>query len=250
MGLPLGNVLPVNRAPSSVPFGGAFPLEGEKACGRPSVPPYGKCETCQVNSQGAVRRDCAGSAGSANLGAAIEPQQRQILQTQGPSGPGWNGGMSLRFCAPESLRSFSGGAPVNGVRGKRPMGLGGTKWSRSPSDASPAAFCLLFRRGKSRSPPAGGEIPPASGEMIGCNPEAKRSFAQNFFACFLFQRKQVNSSGSAWARESGLPGPQSPWRRRDAPAAPGRSPAGRQTPPHPPPACRGRGSDARRWSWS
>ena len=27
----------------------------------------------------------------------------QFLQTQGPSGPGWNGGMSLRFCAPKML---------------------------------------------------------------------------------------------------------------------------------------------------
>ena len=51
------------------------------------------------------------------------------------------------------------GNPRNGVRGKRPMDLGGTKWSRSPSDASPGAFCLLFRHGKRRSPPAGGETP-------------------------------------------------------------------------------------------
>ena len=39
------------------------------------------------------------------------------------------------------------------------MGLGGAKRSRSPSDASPVAFCLLCRHGQSRSPPAGGEIP-------------------------------------------------------------------------------------------
>ena len=38
------------------------------------------------------------------------------------------------------------------------MGLGGAKRSRSPSDASPVSFCLLFRHGKRRSPPAGGEI--------------------------------------------------------------------------------------------
>ena len=49
--------------------------------------------------------------------------------------------------------------PRNGVRGKRPMDLGGAKRSRSPSAASPVAFCLLFRHGKRRSPPAGGEIP-------------------------------------------------------------------------------------------
>ena len=34
------------------------------------------------------------------------------------------------------------------------MGLGGAKRSRSPSDASPGAFCLLCRHGQSRSPPA------------------------------------------------------------------------------------------------
>ena len=39
------------------------------------------------------------------------------------------------------------------------MDLGGAKRSRSPSAASPVAFCLLFRHGKRRSPPAGGEIP-------------------------------------------------------------------------------------------
>ena len=45
-----------------------------------------------------------------------------------------------------------------------PMDLGGAKRSRSPSAASPVAFCLLFRHGKRRSPPAGGEIPPADNE--------------------------------------------------------------------------------------
>ena len=44
------------------------------------------------------------------------------------------------------------------------QGLGGAKRSRSPSAASPVAFCLLFRHGKRRSPPAGGEIPPADNE--------------------------------------------------------------------------------------
>ena len=46
------------------------------------------------------------------------------------------------------------------------MGLGGAKRSRSPSDASPVAFCLLCRHGQSRSPPAGGEIPPAGNGRI------------------------------------------------------------------------------------
>ena len=38
------------------------------------------------------------------------------------------------------------------------QGLGGAKRSRSPSAASPVAFCLLFRHGKRRALPAGGEI--------------------------------------------------------------------------------------------
>ena len=63
---------------------------------------------------------------------------------------------SLRFCAPEGICLLQGVTPVFGVRGKRPMDLGGTKWSRSPSDASPGAFCLLFRHGKRRSPPGFG----------------------------------------------------------------------------------------------
>ena len=58
--------------------------------------------------------------------------------------------------------------PRNGVRGKRPMDLGGAKRSRSPSDASPGAFCLLCRHGQSRSPPAGGETP-ASHHITRCS---------------------------------------------------------------------------------
>ena len=75
----------------------------------------------------------------------------------------WPGG-NLDSHSDFACRKFSASlqvcVPRNGVRGKRPMDLGGTKWSRSPSDASPGAFCLLFRHGKRRSPPAGGETPP------------------------------------------------------------------------------------------
>ena len=60
-----------------------------------------------------------------------------------------------------------------------PMDLGGAKRSRSPSAASPVAFCLLCRHGQSRSPPAGGEIPlrkePSSGPMRASGPTKKRS---------------------------------------------------------------------------
>src|SRR5699024_5225131 len=51
-----------------------------------------------------------------------------------------------------------------------PMDLGGAKRSRSPSAASPVAFCLLCRHGHSRSPPAGGEIPPARNETALSSP--------------------------------------------------------------------------------
>ena len=44
--------------------------------------------------------------------------------------------------------------PRNGVRGKRPMDLGGAKRSRSPSDAPPGAFCLLcpWRQSRQNAP--------------------------------------------------------------------------------------------------
>ena len=59
------------------------------------------------------------------------------------------------------------------------MDLGGAKRSRSPSAASPVAFCLLFRHGKRRSPPAGGETTlrkePSSSPMRASGPTKKRS---------------------------------------------------------------------------
>ena len=73
----------------------------------------------------------------------------------------WPGGNLERhsdFARRKCRTTYQEGVLRNGVRGKRPMGLGVAKRSRSPSDASPVAFCLLFRHGKRRSPPAGSEI--------------------------------------------------------------------------------------------
>ena len=75
----------------------------------------------------------------------------------------WPGGNLERhsdFARRKCRTTYQEGVLRKGGRGKRPMGLGGAKRSRSPSDASPVAFCLLFRHGKRRSPPAGGEILP------------------------------------------------------------------------------------------
>ena len=54
--------------------------------------------------------------------------------------PGVNGGTPLRFCAPESFCPAQGITPVMGSGESSPMDLGGAKRSRSPSEASPAAF--------------------------------------------------------------------------------------------------------------
>ena len=86
----------------------------------------------------------------------IDPE---FLQTQGPVGPEGIASDHSDFARRKSSSIKQECVPRNGVRGKRPMGLGGAKRSRSPSDASPVAFWLLCRRGQSNSPPAGGEIP-------------------------------------------------------------------------------------------
>ena len=94
---------------------------------------------------------CTGRVGSVKPGAPTGPHQPKFLQIQGL--------VARREFRPaiqilragnddELLRSAS---PVKGVRGKRPMDLGGTKWSRSPSDASPGAFCPIPRYSR-RSP--------------------------------------------------------------------------------------------------
>ena len=73
----------------------------------------------------------------------------------------WPGGNLERhsdFTRRKYRTTYQEGVLRNGVRGKRPMDLGGTEWSRSQSDASPGAFWFLCRHGQRNSPPAGGEI--------------------------------------------------------------------------------------------
>ena len=105
---------------------------------------------------------------SAEPGAVLEPQQQQFLQTQGPVAR-----IELRKAtqilrAGNFLLSHRYVSPVMGSGESGPMDLGGAKRSRSPSAASPGAFCLLCRHGQSRSPPAGGETP-ASHNITRCS---------------------------------------------------------------------------------
>ena len=68
----------------------------------------------------------AGSIGSANSGAVVKPHQPQFLRTQGPCGPGKNRTQALLILrAGTSALTNQERVPRNGVRGKRPMGLGG-----------------------------------------------------------------------------------------------------------------------------
>ena len=78
-----------------------------------------------------------------------------IFAYPGPSGPGGIASNHSDFARRKSCWTFQERVSRNGVRGKATMS---TKCSSEPS---PAAFCLLCRRGQSRSPPAGGETPPA-----------------------------------------------------------------------------------------
>ena len=80
--------------------------------------------------------------------------------------------------------------------------------------------------------------------------EKRNEVSQEVLLVPFLSRKGTSSSGSAWGRGCGRRGPQRPWPRRDAPAARGQSPAGRQTPPCRPPSCPAQESNAPRWSWS
>ena len=114
----------------------------------------------------------------------------QFLQTQGPSGPGWNGGMSLRFCAPKMLCPDQGVTLVmgsgadspcqgemarraRGGRERRHGGRGGTavpadcarplaplkvNWPAGPREGG-LGHWFLSHRWERNLPPAGGEIP-------------------------------------------------------------------------------------------
>ena len=205
--------------------------------------------------------------GSASSGAEMEPHPLQFSTNPGPSGPAGirtltqilragnflpsprgnprnRGPGADSPCQGEMSRSDRGGRvgeyghevsilsrppailKVNCPEGAREGGLGhwflSHRWERTP-------------------PPAGGEIASCERRNDRMKPRSETKFRTKFFCLLFFQEKQVNSSSSAWAQESARPGPRRPWRRRGGPAAPGRSPAGRRTPPYLPPACRGRG---------
>ena len=202
----------------------------------------------------------------AKPGAEVEPHQPQFLHTQGPVARR-EFGHSLRFCAPEIFCLVQGVTPVIGdrgptppVRGRWPKARGGrvgeyghevSILSRPPAilkvncpegaREGGLGHWFLSHRRERNPPPAGGEISPCERRNDRMKPRSETKFRTKFFCLLSFQEKQVNSSSSAWVRESARPGPRRPWRRRGGPAAPGRSPAGRRTPPYLPPACRGRG---------
>ena len=86
-------------------------------------------------------------------------QPANFFPAQAPSGAGRDRTQALLILRAGTVLPASRGNPRKMGSGESgPMDLGGAKRSRSPSAASPVAFCLLFRHGKRRSPPAGGEI--------------------------------------------------------------------------------------------
>ena len=89
------------------------PLEGEGKGDRKGRP-YGE--------------NRAGSIGSTNSGAKAGPHQKQILRTKGPCGPGKNRTQALLILrAGNDALTTNSASPVKGVRGKRPMDLGGAQ---------------------------------------------------------------------------------------------------------------------------
>ena len=89
---------------------------------------------------------------SAKPGVAVKQHQRKFLQTKGPVARNETIKATQILHAGSSAQSSRYASPVNGVRGKRPMDLGGTKWSRSPSAASPAILWFLSHRWERNSP--------------------------------------------------------------------------------------------------
>ena len=130
--------------------------------------------------------------------------------TQAPSGAGRDRTQALLILRAGNVLPTSRDNPVTGSGESGPMDLGGAKRSRSPSAASPVAFWVISlvppgeaqrsgfagkrrskgtsavfatrrkrsrvdfattsRHGQSRSPPAGGEIPPARNETALSSP--------------------------------------------------------------------------------
>ena len=110
------------------------------------MPPKGADEVSRVSNQacwlGNPRRGC----------------DSNFPKTQGPVARKKSQKATQILRAGTVLPASRGNPRKMGSGESGPMDLGGAKRSRSPSAASPVAFCLLFRHGKRRSPPAGGEI--------------------------------------------------------------------------------------------
>ena len=106
---------------------------------------------------GAPARIRTGNVCSAKPGAVVEPHQRKFLQTQGPVARRELRPATQILRAGNFVQPYRYASSVMGSGESGPMDLGGAKRSRSPSAASPVAFCLLCRHEQSRSPPAGGE---------------------------------------------------------------------------------------------
>ena len=86
------------------------------------------------------RQNCTGSVGSAKAGAAVETLRLQFLQTQGPVARENTRTATQILRAGNSPPPYRYASPVMGSGESSPMDLGEAKRSRSPSDASPAAF--------------------------------------------------------------------------------------------------------------
>ena len=74
----------------------------------------------------------------------------------------WPGGNLERhsdFARRKCRTTYQEGVLRNGVRGKRPMDLGGTEWSRSQSDASPGRFGSFAAMGKGTRRPQAAKSP-------------------------------------------------------------------------------------------
>ena len=91
---------------------------------------------------------------------SLDPKKGANFRDPRPCGPEGNTPTHTDFHAPDRTPQGKGVTPVTGVRGKGEYGRTAHILSRPP-----AAFCLLCRRGQSRSPPAGGEISPAKREI-------------------------------------------------------------------------------------
>src|SRR5699024_8667505 len=88
-----------------------------------------------------------------------------FLPAQAPSGAEWNDTQALLILRAGNILLGPRDSPRN-----RGPGKGEYERVSAHPEPSPVAFCLLCRHGQSRSPPAGGEIPPARNETALSSP--------------------------------------------------------------------------------